>query len=66
MSGPHESPNNLVELLVADAEKKVKTAANHSHGQEPAEHIRDLAHAVRLLAQAVKILAEKVADLERG
>jgi hypothetical protein len=66
MGAPHESAKNLAEQLAAEAEKRVRTAANHAHGQEPAEHIRNLAQAVRLLTQAVTILAEQAAARERG
>lgn len=62
---PHESPKDLAESLAADAEKLVFPATNHARGEEPANHIRELAQAVRHLAKAVKILAAKVQDLDR-
>jgi hypothetical protein len=65
VNAPHESPRTLVDHLLADAEKRVKAAAQHARGQEPADHIRELADAIKLLTQAVRILAEKAADLER-
>lgn len=60
---PHESPPTLVQQLAADADKKMASPICHARGQEPADHIRELAQAVRLLAQAVRILADKVDDL---
>jgi hypothetical protein len=65
VNAPHESPRTLVDHLLADAERRVKSAACHSRGQEPADHIRELADAIKLLTQAVRILADKAADLER-
>ena len=65
MSVPHESPKTLAESLAADAEKLVGPAASHARGEEPANHVRELAQAVRYLAKAVKILAAKVQDLDR-
>jgi acetylornithine deacetylase/succinyl-diaminopimelate desuccinylase-like protein len=65
VSVPHESPKDLAESLAADAEKMVSRAACHARGEEPANHIRELAQAVRHLAKAVKILAQKMEDLDR-
>jgi hypothetical protein len=65
VSVPHESPKDLVESLVDEADKTASRAAFHARGEEPASHIRDLGAAVRHLAKAVRILAEKVDDLGR-
>src|SRR5262249_39741582 len=66
VSAPHESPKNLAESLAADAEKLVAPPLCHARGEEPANHIRELAQAIRLLARAVNILAAKVNDLDRA